>query len=609
MLNNLTIGRKLAVLTTSATIILLLSAAGMFALDRTLSSEIDTAVTTGEKSAALIADARSAHVNFQRQVQEWKNVLIRGNNPELYEKHFKAFQERADDVQKGLDATEQKLRDSGMQGELAAELKRNHAEMLQKYLTALESFDRNDPETGKKVDELVRGVDRATSSNFDKLIDSVVAGTNQALTSSKRSSERSILLARIGSVIMAVLGLVVFFGAFKIIRRVRTGIESLHEVVRRLNKGDFSARASATIGSNDELDNLGFALNNLLEDRIATFAKASRENDQLNESITHIMMGVADLSKRNLKVKLPVSEDVTGAVSDAINMMTASTARALGRVRSISSQVSQSSKRARERANAVGLLANESGKQANAASSELGEAATALRQIGGQARDAGQHAERALAATAEAMSVVRATVESIGSSRRQVEETEARMKSLSDISNKISTAVTLIEEIAERTSVIALTASMQAVAAGEAGRGFAVVADEVKRLAENAHGATKTIADLVKTVKTEANETANALSSTVAYANKISHLAERAGSQMDETRAATQVLAQSVQTISQAAQAQAESSERLLNRAEQLIKSSQRTLQEIELQQGDTEELAESAVSLVETISEFQLPS
>jgi methyl-accepting chemotaxis protein len=128
-------------------------------------------------------------------------------------------------------------------------------------------------------------------------------------------------------------------------------------------------------------------------------------------------------------------------------------------------------------------------------------------------------------------------------------------------------------------------------------------------LAENAHGATKTIADLVKTVKTEANETANALSSTVAYANKISHLAERAGSQMDETRAATQVLAQSVQTISQAAQAQAESSERLLNRAEQLIKSSQRTLQEIELQQGDTEELAESAVSLVETISEFQLPS
>jgi methyl-accepting chemotaxis protein len=609
MLNNLTIGRKLAILVTSASAMLIIFVLGMVALDRSLSSEINNAVSTGEKSAALIADARAAHVNFQRQVQEWKNILIRGNNPELYEKHFKAFQERAADVQKDLEATEQRLRDGGVQVELATELKQAHAQMLQKYLAALDSFDANDPETGKKVDELVRGVDRATSSNFDKLIESVLTSTSQALTTSQESSERFILLARIGSAAMILLGLIVFFGAFKIIRRVKNGIEHLHDVVRRLDSGDFSARAVATIGSNDELDNLGSSLNNLLQDRIATLSIASRENDQLNESITNIMVAVADLSKRNLNVKLPISEDVTGAVSDAINMMTTSTAKALKQVSSISSQISMSSKRARERANSVRLLADESGKQANAASSELSETAEALRQIVGQARDAGQQAERALTTTTEAMSVVRATVESIGSSRQQIKETEARMKSLSEISTRISTAVTLIEDIAERTSVIALTASMQAVTAGEAGRGFAVVADEVKRLAENAHGATRTIADLVKAIKIEATETVNALNSTVAYSNEISNLAERAGAQMDETRAATQVLVRSVQTISTATQAQAETSERLLNRAGQLIKSSQRTLQEIELQQGDTEELAGSAVSLVETISEFQLPS
>ena len=207
------------------------------------------------------------------------------------------------------------------------------------------------------------------------------------------------------------------------------------------------------------------------------------------------------------------------------------------------------------------------------------------------------------------MTVVRATVEGITASRDQIRETEKRVKRLAERSQEISSAVTIIGQIAERTSVLALNASMQAVAAGEAGRGFAVVADEVKRLAENAREATQQIAGLVSAIQSDTTETLQAMNGTISQVVDITRLADRAGTQMSDTRAATEALVNSVRTISQATRAQAETSQRLLARANELIDASQRTLVEIEQQRGDTDALSASATALVQTVGEFRLPA
>ena len=321
------------------------------------------------------------------------------------------------------------------------------------------------------------------------------------------------------------------------------------------------------------------------------------------------MMSVAELSQRNLNVKVPVSEDITGAVSDAINMMTNSTAKALREVRVISTQVSDSSGRVRQRADAVMQLADEASNQANAASAELSTTANALQQIGEQAQNAGREAERALTKTGDALAVVRETVAGISISRDQIRETEKRVKRLAERSQEISSAVSIIGKISERTSVLALNASMQAVAAGEAGRGFAAVADEVKRLAESAREATQQIAGLVNAIQSDTTETLQAMNGTIAQVVDITKLADRAGIQMNDTREATEALVISVRSITQATQSQGEASQRLLARAYDLISASQRTLEELEQQRGDTENLTESASALVRTVSEFRLPA
>lgn len=609
MFNNLTIRTKMTVIAFMAFVLVTSIAAGALFLDRTLVGEIERAVVTGRTSTELVAEARAAHVNFQRQVQEWKNVLIRGNDPDLYERHYDAFRARAENVQSGLDAVEQRMARAGLDTSLVAQLKSDHADMLRRYLDALSGFDATNPETGKQVDAAVRGVDRATSENFDTLIDALIASTNASLTRRETESRALSRTAQYGVLAAIAITLLVFLAAFAVVRRVNHDIQSLNVTVSRLNSGNLAVRAATGSNRKDELNVLAGALNRLLDEKVTELERAQRENEQLNDSVIGILTSVAQLAQRDLNVKVPVNEDITGAVSDAINMMTTSTAGALRKVNQISSQVSDSSSRVRQRAEVVQKLADEASAQANSTSEELNAAANALRMIGDQAQDAGRDAERALGKTEEALTVVGATVQGITASRDQIRETEKRVKRLAERSQEISSAVSIIGKIAERTSVLALNASMQAVAAGEAGRGFAAVADEVKRLAENARDATQQIAGLVNAIQTDTTETLQAMNGTIAQVVDITRLADKAGTQMQDTRQATEALAASVRTISQTTLAQSEASKRLLARAYDLIDASQRTLEEIEQQRGDTEQLSESATALVRTVSEFRLPA
>ncbi len=74
------------------------------------------------------------------------------------------------------------------------------------------------------------------------------------------------------------------------------------------------------------------------------------------------------------------------------------------------------------------------------------------------------------------------------------------IQELGEKSKKINEVVALISQIAEQTNLLALNAAIEAARAGEHGKGFAVVSEEVRKLAEQSHQATKTIALLIEEI-------------------------------------------------------------------------------------------------------------
>jgi methyl-accepting chemotaxis protein len=204
--------------------------------------------------------------------------------------------------------------------------------------------------------------------------------------------------------------------------------------------------------------------------------KKQKENEELNDSIIDIMRTVAKTAQGDLTIQAPVREDITGALSDAINSMSESTARTLANVANVSNEV----------------------------------------------RSASQEGRNTVLLTSRGMSDIRGTIQ----------ETGKRIKRLGERSQEITSIVKLIDDIAERTSVLALNANMQAAMAGEAGRGFRVVADEVQRLAERSKEATEQIGKLVGTIQSETNDTMLTMDRAIGEVVKGGELADKAAAQV-----------------------------------------------------------------------------
>jgi len=416
---------------------------------------------------------------------------------------------------------------------------------------------------------------------------------------------RNMLIA--GAAILGFVLLLSLFFSRRLARSVNAPIDTLQGTITKLTAGDLDARTG--MQPVDELGQLGSALDTLLDERVATLAAASRENDQLNHSVIEIMQAVSRLSSRDLTVKVPVTTDVTGAISDALNLMTSQTAQVLRNVNTISGQVADASSRVRARSELAMSVAAEGSKEIDQASMELSETALALKDIAERASQADRVAVEAIASTREALASVRDTVGGISASRELIRETEKRIKRLGERSQEITTTVNLIGNIAERTSMLALNTSMQAVAAGEAGRAYAVVADEVKRLAEGARSATQQISNLVGAIQSETVDTVEAINRAITQVVEISRLAERAGEQMRTTEEKTDLLVTSVRSIAETTDLQSRVSDTLQARAQQIRTSTRHTSDELAHQARETRSLNEYASGLLDSVRVFNLPA
>ena len=412
------------------------------------------------------------------------------------------------------------------------------------------------------------------------------------------------------TLLLIIAGLALLMGltaAFLVLRSILSPIALLQTALGKLSAGDYTARAKLT--TKDELGQVGNALDTLLDQRLEGLSNQAKEADQISNSVVEIMQAVGQVAtNKDLSIQVPVTADVTGAIGDAMNMLTRETSKVLRNVTDVSNDVASASQSVKLGSDTMMTANTASQTEVESAARELSQAATALTQLSQMAQKANESAELAVRSTRQALSTVDKTVKGINESRDVIRETEKRIKRLGERSQEISQVVGIINSIAERTGLLALNASMQATAAGEAGRGFALVAEEVKRLSENARDATREITTLVSSIQSETSETVLAMNSAITQVVDLSRLADQAGTEMKGTQQATEDLAANVRNIAATSVEQAHAGQTLQARAVTIQQSSREATRQLTAQNDVTNKLAAYAQDLLREVGVFKLP-
>ena len=412
---------------------------------------------------------------------------------------------------------------------------------------------------------------------------------------------------RVFVAVLAITGVVTILALIFLALGMTRSLGRLRGTVQQVTQGNMDARCAMTGG--DELAQLGNAFDTMLEERVSTLSEVERERDALNDSVINLMGTVAQLSQKDLTVKAPVAEDVTGPVSDAVNLMASETTKVLNQIREVSQQVEQAANTVRDQANKVSDVASRERQLVQDSANGLKQAGVTMTQLAQEAKGANETADAAMNHTREARQAVSTTVNGIDQIREIIRETEKRIKRLGERSQEITGAVNLINTIAERTHILALNASMHAASAGEAGRGFAVVADEVQRLAESSREATSDISSMVNAIRVETADTVDTMNRVIAQVAEGTRLAQQAGARMEETETTTAELVAAVAEIARAAEQQARSALELMERSEEIVQTTQQTSQELEEQSAHTVQLVTFSNTLRESVGVFKLPA
>lgn len=200
------------------------------------------------------------------------------------------------------------------------------------------------------------------------------------------------------------------------------------------------------------------------------------------------------------------------------------------------------------------------------------------------------------------------TITGMDNIREQIQDTSKRIKRLGESSQEIGDIVSLINDIADQTNILALNAAIQASMAGDAGRGFAVVADEVQRLAERSSAATKQIEALVKTIQTDTNEAVISMEQTTAEVVRGARLAQDAGVALEEIEKVSKTLAALIQNISNAARQQASSAGHISNTMNVIQEITSQTSSGTTATAKSIGNLAKMANEMRHSVSGFTLP-
>ncbi len=360
--------------------------------------------------------------------------------------------------------------------------------------------------------------------------------------------------------ILIVSTLIVIAVSFIFASGLTKQVDHIMTLLMNIGMGDFDSRTK--IVSHDELGEMAVSLNAMLENTM-NLVQSSEERDEVEGAIMNLLEEISGFAEGDLTRKVNVTTDITGAIADAFNDMSIQLSDVIRNVKIVSGQVRTTSGVISDSTHKLASKNEQQVKQIKKAISAINLIATAIANISQSSVESAEISVLASKSAKEGSSAVFETNKNMEKIRNNVQETSRAIKRLGESSLEIGNIIQIINDISDRTSILALNASIQAAMAGDAGHGFAVVAEEVQRLAERSTNSTKQIETLIKNIQSEINEAGISMDESIQCVVDGTKLAGDAYSKLKEIDKVSDKLSDFITAISSTSIKQAEESNKV----------------------------------------------
>jgi twitching motility protein PilJ len=328
---------------------------------------------------------------------------------------------------------------------------------------------------------------------------------------------------------------------------------------------------------------------------------------KLQEELFKFLTSVEEAASGNLTVRANITDGSIGIVADFFNSIIESLRDIVTRVQDATNNVNTS---VSINEDAIRQVAEETLQQTHQINDTLNSVAEMTRSIQAVANNAQKAAEVSREASTSATTggeAIEQTVQSILQLRETVAATAKKVKRLGESSQEISKVVSLINQIAMQTNLLAINASIEASRAGEEGRGFAVVAEEVGELATKSAEATKEIEEIVESIQEETAEVVAAMEIGTAQVVEGTRLVENTKQSLDQIVQVSRQIDELLQSISSATVSQVETSQTVTQLMEKIAEISQRTSSASNNVSHSLEETVKIAQELQASVGTFKV--
>ncbi|MCD2347761.1 methyl-accepting chemotaxis protein [Clostridium guangxiense] len=427
---------------------------------------------TVSEYTTLVDTSRSAQVHFKKQVQAWKDLLVRGQDSKAYNQYFKEFQNEHTKVLDELEKVRALMKKNKLDTSLLDDSITTQNDMYNKYMEAIKNYNSNNVESYKIIDNMVKGIDRVPTDNMDKLVKQIEKSSNILISNLVKQADREGTrnTKTLLTIILVSITLILFLTVLIALtyKNIASFIKEMKNIIFEVENGNLTVQGN--IHSDDELGEITLLFNKFICNIKEFFSYTKEMSTSAANSSKEIMEASSDVSNGIEEIANSMSDMSKGATKQSSSVNTASTSvfDIVNRLNTISDSISNS-------------------KQAAINAKEVSE--TGVKTVEYQRNKMEEN-------------------------KQAFEKINKNIIKLSENSKKIGEITNVIRGISEQTNLLSLNAAIEAARCGESGKGFAVVANEVKKLAEQSNDSVESIGSIITDIQ-------NSISQSVSDINNV----------------------------------------------------------------------------------------